>query len=95
MSRDGAKRPQLVRAERERPDRRAPAAVDEVVGADPGELQLRLLDREEVLDGLGQRAVAVFDAGAELAQLVVVLDEREPAVHVDLERLGGDVRRPG
>ena len=85
---------QLVRAEHDRPDGRAAAAEDEVVGAEPRELQLRLLDREQVLDRLGQRAVAVLDRRLELAQLVLVLDEREPAVEVDLERLGRDVARP-
>ena len=70
-----------------------PAAEDEVVGADERERELRLLDAEQVLDGLRERAVAVLGRGAELAELVLVLRERDPAVEVDLERLGLDVGR--
>ena len=88
-----AQRAQLARADHDRPDRDLAAAEDEVVGAEQRELQLRVLDREQVLDRLGQRAVAILGRDLELAQLVLVLDEREPAVEVDLERLGGDVAR--
>ena len=58
-----AERLDVGRAERERADGRAAAAVHEVVGAEPGELQLRLLDREQVLHRLGQRPVAVLGEG--------------------------------
>src|SRR6188508_1081943 len=77
---------QLLGAEHERADRRAAVAEDEVVGADPRELELGLLDREEVLDGLRNRAVAVFGGGVQLHQLVLGLRQRDAAVQVDLER---------
>ena len=70
-----------------------PAAEDEEVGAEHRELELRLLDREEVRDRLGQRPEAILGRDAQLVQLVLVLDERDAAVQVDLERLGRDVRR--
>src|SRR5262245_36055839 len=54
-------RAEVVRAEHERPDGHAPAPEDEIVGAGAGELQLRLLDQEQILDGLRQRPVAVLD----------------------------------
>ena len=44
-----------------------------------------------MLDGLGHRAEAILGGGAELAQLVLRLGEREPPVEVDLLRLAGDV----
>src|SRR4051794_22718418 len=47
--------PQLFRPQHHLPDARLPAAEDEVVGADACELQLRVLDQEQVLDGLGER----------------------------------------
>ena len=46
-----------------------------------------------MLDGLRHRAVAVLERRVQLAQLVVRLREREPAVDVDLQRLRGDVAR--
>src|SRR2546428_6025639 len=60
---------QLGGAEHELADGRAAAAEDEVVGARAGELQLRLLDREQALDRFRQRPVAVLGRGAQLAQL--------------------------
>src|SRR6185437_9086446 len=56
-----------------------------------GELQLRVGDREQVLDWVRERPVAILERGAELAELVVGLREREPAMEVDPERLGADV----
>ena len=53
---------QLPRAEHEPADGRLAAAEDEVVGAELGELDLRLLDREEVLHRLRERPVAVLEA---------------------------------
>src|SRR5262245_27737354 len=82
---------ELARTEDQRADCGAPTAEDEVVGAEPGEFQLRLLDVEQMFDGLRERAVAVLGRELELAEVVLVLDEREPAVEVDLERLRGDV----
>ena len=64
---------QLLGAEDELADGRLAAAEDEVVGAEPGDLDLRLLDREEVLDRLRQRAVPVLERRLELAQLVLGL----------------------
>ena len=87
----GAQLAQLSGAEHDRSDRRAAAAEDEVVGAEAGELQLRLLDREEVLDRLGHRAVPVLGRDAQLVQLVLGLGKRDAAVQVDLQRLGSDV----
>src|SRR5215213_7353161 len=88
-----SQRAQLRGAEQERADRSLAAAEDQVVRSGSRELQLRLLDREQVLDGLGQRAVAVLGGRLQLAQLVFGLRQREAAVEVDLERLGLDVRR--
>src|SRR5664279_5723400 len=70
---------QLLGAEDEPADSRLPAAEDEVVGAEDGHLDLRLLDREEVRDRLRQRPEAVFERGLELAELVLGLREGEPA----------------
>src|SRR5438067_9805138 len=84
---------QLARAEHDRTDGRSTPAEDEVVGAEARQLQLRLLDPEEVLDRLRERPVAVLGRDLELAQHVLVLDEREPAVQVDLQRLARDVAR--
>src|SRR5664279_6272550 len=83
---------QLLGAEDEPADSRLPAAEDEVVGAEDGHLDLRLLDCEEVRDRLRQRPEAVFERGLELAQLVLGLREGEPAVDVDPQRLRADVR---
>src|SRR3954468_19717612 len=82
---------QLARAEHQPADRRLAAAEHEVVGAQARELDLRLLDREEVLDRLGQGAVAAFERRLQLAQRVLRLREREPSMHVDAQRLGSDV----
>src|SRR5262249_32318583 len=82
---------QLARAEHELADGRLAAPEDEVVGPEARHLDLRLLDREEVLDRLGERPVAVLERRLKLAQLVFGLREREPAVDVDSERLGADV----
>ena len=71
-------RAQLGRAEHERPDGGAAAAVDEVVGAEPRQLQLRLLDREQVLDRLRDGPVTVLQCGVQLAQLVVRLGKGQP-----------------
>src|SRR5262245_44325707 len=49
------------------------------------------MNREEVLDRLRERPVAVFDVQAERAQLVLGLRERQATVEVDLERLRVDV----
>src|SRR5581483_2095429 len=84
---------QLAGAEDDRADRRAAAAEDEVVRPEPRELQLRLLDPEQVLDRLRQRSVPIVTRDLELTELVLVLDKREPAVQVDLERLARDVAR--
>ena len=46
---DDSERLELHRAEDQRADGRSSSAVDEIVGAEPRELQLRLLDREQVL----------------------------------------------
>src|SRR3954452_8426703 len=64
---------QLTRPEDEPADRGLAPAEDEVVRAEPGELDLRLLDREQVLDRLRQRAVPVLEGGLQLAQLVLRL----------------------
>src|SRR5919202_104252 len=64
---------ELAGAEDERPECRPAAAEDEVVGAERGELQLRLLDREQVLDGIRDRAEPVLDGGVQLAELVLRL----------------------
>src|SRR5262245_37658449 len=82
---------ELAGAEDEPPDGRLAAAEDEVVGAEERDLDLRLLDREQVLDRLRQRAVAVLEPRLELAQLVLGLGEREPAMDVDAQRLRTDV----
>src|SRR5438270_129774 len=74
-----------------RPDGRTAAAEDEVVGAETGELELRLLDREQVLDRLRQRTEPVLRRDAQLVQLVLRLRQGDPAVQVDLQRLGADV----
>src|ERR1700730_505929 len=84
---------QLVGAEHHLPDARLAAAKDEVVGAGARELQLRLLDQEEILHGLGERAEAVLRSGLQLAQLVLGLAQRQPAMEVDLESLRRDVVR--
>src|SRR5262249_16175643 len=84
---DVAQRAHLDRPERERANRRAPTAIDEVVGAETRELQLRRLDSEQVLDRLRHRPVAILGEGLQLAQLVFVLGERNTAVKVDLQRL--------
>ena len=89
----GAKFAELRRAEHHRPDGRAAAVEDEVVGAEHRQLELRALDRKQILDGLGQRPVPILGRDLELVQIVRVLDEREPAVQVDLQRLGCDVTR--
>ena len=68
-------------------------SVDQIVGTDPRERELRLLDREEIADGLRQRPIPVLRRGLQPPQFLVGLDEREAAVEVDLERLGGDVAR--
>ena len=68
---------QLAGAEDDRSDRRAAAAEDEVVGAEAGQLQLRLLDREQVRDRLRQRAVAVLGRDVQLVQLVLGLGQRD------------------
>ena len=81
----GAKRTQFVGAEGERTDRRPAAAEDEVVGTDPDERELRVLDREEVVDGAWQRSISILDTRPQLTKLVVVFDESEPPVDVDLE----------
>src|SRR5438105_828844 len=47
---------ELAGAEHQLPDRGLAAAEHEIVRAEAGDLDLRLLDREEVGDGLGQRA---------------------------------------
>ncbi len=60
---------------------------DEVVGPGRSELQLRFLDREQVLDGLGRSAVAVLERRVDLAELVVRDGERQPPVDIDLQRL--------
>src|SRR2546430_1592061 len=86
-----AERAQLAGAELDGPDGGAAALEDEVVGPEPRELHLRLLDREQVLDRLRQRPVAVLSRRPQLAELVVALGEREATVQVDLERLGSDV----
>src|SRR5919204_1265459 len=84
---------ELTRAEHDLTDARAPAAEDEVIGSEPGELQLRLLDQEQVLDRLRQRAESVLGRSLELAQLVVGLGQREAPVQIDLQRLRPDVVR--
>ena len=86
---------QLAGAEHERPDRRAAAAEDEVVGAEPRELRAsppgsRTGSRPAPAAARSGPRVAA----SQLAQLVLRLGEREAAVQVDLERLGGDVARP-
>src|SRR5262245_47608695 len=53
--------PELPRAEHEPADGGLAAPEDEVVGAEPRHLDLRLLDREEVLDRLRQRPVPVLE----------------------------------
>ena len=61
-----------------------------MIGTDPREGELRLLDREEIAKpGLRQRPIPVLRRGLRLPQFLVELDEREAAVEVDLERLGG------
>src|SRR3954447_2870977 len=82
---------ELARPEHEPADGRLAAAEDEVVRAEARELDLRLLDREEVLHGLRQRAVPIFERRLQLAQLVLRLRKRESPVHVDAQRLGSDV----
>jgi len=82
---------QLLGAEDEAADRRLASAEHEVVGAELRDLDLRLLDREQVLDGLGQRSVAILECGGELAQLVVGLRQGEAAMDVDTQRLRSDV----
>src|SRR4249919_571915 len=79
-------------AEGERADGHATASEHEVVGTEGRELQLRLLDREQVPDRLRERAVAVLGRRDELAELVLVLRERDPPMEVDLERLRRHVR---
>src|SRR2546421_9036878 len=83
---------QLVGAEHHLADARLAAAEDEVVRTCTGELELRLLDQEEVLDRLRQRTEAILGRRLQLAQLVLRLGQGEPAVQVDLERLRRDVR---
>src|SRR5918992_2712778 len=73
---------ELSRAEDKGTDRCAAAAEHEVVGAEPGELELRFLDPEEVLDRLWNRTVPILQRGVELAELVLGLGESEPAVQV-------------
>src|SRR5919108_5310410 len=82
---------ELVGAEHERADCRPPTAEDQVVGPQPRELQLRVLDREQVLDRLRHGPEAVLRRRVQLSQLVVGLRERDASVEVDLERLGSDV----
>src|SRR5919198_4919939 len=55
-----AERAQLAGPEHELADAGAAPAEDEVISAEASQLQLRLLDEEEVLDRLGQRAVPVL-----------------------------------
>src|SRR4051812_22984678 len=82
---------QLPRAEHETAHRRLPASVDEVIRAEARELDLRLLDREQMLDRVGQRPEAVLQRGLELTELVLGLRERKPAMDIDAERLRADV----
>src|SRR5436190_22116463 len=82
---------QLLRAQDELPDRRLAAPEDEIVGPQPRHLDLRLLDRKQVLDRLRQRPVPVLERRLELAQLVLRLGEGEPPVHVDPQRLRADI----
>src|ERR687888_1965973 len=84
---------QLARAEDDLPDAHTAAAKDKVVRPELRHLQLCLLDQEQVLDRLGKRAEPVLRRGLQLAQLVLRLGEREPAVQVDLQRLRADVIR--
>src|SRR6184192_3159051 len=74
---------ELAGAEHEPSDGGLAAAEDEIVRAEARNLDLRLLDREQVGDRLGQRAVTVFERRLQLAQLVLGLGEREAAVDVD------------
>src|SRR6266516_11609 len=83
----------LFGAEHDLPDAGLAAAEDEVVGAGARQLQLRLLNQEQILDGLGQRSEAVLGPGLQLAQLILGLGQCQPAVEVDLERLRRDVLR--
>ena len=57
----------ILGAEQQRPDGEAAVAEHRVVGADLGEPQPCLLQREEVLDRLRRRAVPILDRGVELA----------------------------
>src|SRR5207245_7542665 len=82
---------QLAWTEDELPHRRLPAAEDEVVRPEAGNLDLRLLECEEVLDRLRQRPVPVLERRLELAQLVLGLGEGEAPVDVDPQRLGRHV----
>src|SRR5439155_1184009 len=67
------------------------AAKHEIVRTRARKLELRLLDQEEVLDRLRQRAEPVLGRSLQLTQLVLALGQREPAMQIDLQRLGGDV----
>ena len=67
-----------ARPSRDRPDRRG-SPLDE------RQRELVLLDPEQVLDRLRERAVAILGGGAQLAELVVVLRQGDAAVEVDLE----------
>src|SRR6266542_4730903 len=86
-----AQRAQFARAQNELPHACATATVDEVIGPERRELQLRLLNREEVFHRLGNVAVTILDRRVQLAQLVLRLGKRKTAVEVDLQRLGRDV----
>src|SRR4029077_13628625 len=83
---------QLARAEHQPPDRRLSALEDEIVGAEERDLDLRLLDPEEILDGFGDRSVPILELSLKLPQPALGFREREPAVDVDAERLGVDIR---
>src|SRR5205085_6950703 len=86
-----SQRAQLTGAEDELAHARAAATEDEVVRAQLRQLELRLLDQEQVLDWLRERAEPVLGRRLQLAQLVLRLREREPAMEVDLQRLRADV----
>ena len=82
---------QLLGSEDELADGGLAAPEDEIVGAEAGDLDLRLLERDEVLQRLGLGPVPVLERRLQLAQLVLgsgELKELRSRIHTAVYTVG-------